>query len=251
MHFLTPLQQEKLLYFSREQEAIAVYENNRYRWMSFSEVVQSMMLKSRPWKLTLPHHRVLLLPLLFCQPTQIIELGLGGGNLLRFLKKIVPDIPLLTVEYSQTVIDCFLLYFNPLPQDNIIIHDDVFHWFENNPPTAGQWYIYDIYQQQQVPEHNQQTLLQLLAQELPETTCFSINLPDVSSLELQLITTQLSANQPNHRLFYFTVPQYCNIVIHLLAKQWLDEYSDPLNKNGLPFTLIQHWLKDWQSGHEL
>ena len=251
MQLPTQFQQEKLLYFNRGQEAISVYENAYYRWMNFSGILQSLMLKSRPWQLTLPHHSVLLLPLLFHRPSQIIELGLGGGNLLRFLKKTIPELRLTSIEYNQQVIDCFLRYFNPLYQTNTIIHADIHRWFDQTRTNADSWIIYDIYQPPKVPGNNGNTLIQLLAKTLTPKTCFSINLPEPSAPELTLLLEQLKAWLPSHRVYYFTVARYRNVVIQLLPALW--DTKDPAFTTGsyVPPKLIPAWLKCWQAGKAL
>ncbi|WP_281559384.1 hypothetical protein [Thalassomonas sp. RHCl1] len=250
MRLPTQFQQKKLLYFNQEREAISVYENAYYRWITCSRVLQSLMLKSRPWQLTLPHHNALLLPLLFFRPKQVIELGLGGGNLSRFLKKIAPAIDLLTIEYEQNVIDCFLRYFNPLSQENQIIHADINHWFKHHSSGKHSWIIYDIYQPPKVPNNPPDTLLQLLLKTLTPDSCFSINLPEPSTPELTLLLKQLSHRHTSHRLYYFTVARYRNVIIQLLPKSWQLNGTGYLAGGYLPPKLIPPWLKCWQAGQE-
>lgn len=250
MRLPTQFQQKKLLYFNQEREAICVYENTYYRWITCSRVLQSLMLKSRPWQLTLPHHNTLLLPLLFFRPSQVIELGLGGGNLSRFLKKIIPAVDLLTIEYEQNVIDCFLRYFNPLSQKNNIIHADINHWFKHHSPGEHSWIIYDIYQQPKVLNNPQDTLLQALIKTFPPNCCFSINLPEPSAPELSLLLKQLRCWQTSHRLYYFTVARYRNVIIQLLPKSWQVNKVKALTQGYLPPKLIPPWFKYWQAGEE-
>ncbi|WDE04715.1 hypothetical protein SG34_025875 [Thalassomonas viridans] len=251
MRLPTQFQQEKLLYFNQGQEAISVYENSYYRWLNFSGILQSLMLKSRPWQLTLPHHNTLLLPLLFYRPKQVIELGLGGGNLLRFLKKVMPAIDLISIEYQQSVIDCFQHYFNPEDRSSILIHADIRHWFHHHSPGGNNWIIYDIYQQQEVPDNNRNILLQLLAKTLTPDSCFSINLPEPSSPELALLLQELRVWLPSHRVYYFTVSRYRNIIIHLLPLACTPDKPAPLSTSYLPPKLIPPWLKCWQAGKVL
>jgi len=99
--------QGRLVYLSNTADQITISENEHYRWLAFDDVIQSVMHLRCPEKLTLPHHYAALLPLLFFKPKKIIELGLGGGNLSRFLSTLHPDIHVLSIELSQTVIACF------------------------------------------------------------------------------------------------------------------------------------------------
>ncbi|WDE11198.1 hypothetical protein [Thalassomonas haliotis] len=250
MRLPTQFRQKQLLYFHQQQEAISVYENAYYRWLTCSRVLQSLMLKSRPWQLTLPHHNTLLLPLLFFRPNRVIELGLGGGNLSRFLKKIAPAIDLVTIEYQQNVIDCFLKFFNPQSQENRIIHADINHWFGHHSPDGHNWIIYDIYQQPKVANRPPNTLLQLLVTTLTPDSCFSINLPEPSAPELTLLLKQLRCWKSSHRLYYFTVARYRNVIIQLLPKSWPINGAKAVSESYLPPKLIPPWLKCWQAGKE-
>ena len=246
------IQQGKMLYFNPLEQAISISENHYYRWICFADILQSIMLKSRLWWLTLPHQTALLLPLLFCQPKNIIELGLGGGNICRFLKKITPDTPLLSLEHNQTVINCFHSYFNPDSVPTNIICTDIDNWFSQDHSFTQEWLIYDIYQQQSIKEKNEPLLMRFIKQHLTSSACVSINIPDPSPPELSIILQQLRHWQPSHRVFYFSVAKYRNIIIHLLPKAWVNVNTQESNLHSyLPKGLSRHWLKFWRYGKEI
>ena len=90
MKLVKHIQQGQLIYFTQNNDSISVSENQHYRWLTFDNVVQSMMLKRQPWQLTFPHQISLLSPLLFFKPQEVVEFGLGGGNLARFLLHYLP-----------------------------------------------------------------------------------------------------------------------------------------------------------------
>jgi spermidine synthase len=113
MKLVKNIQQGQLSYYTQNDDSISVSENQHYRWLAFDNVVQSMMLKRKPSQLTFPHQISLLSPLLFFRPKKVVEFGLGGGNLARFLLHYLPDLTLHTIEYSQEVIECFERFFNP------------------------------------------------------------------------------------------------------------------------------------------
>ena len=125
--------QGQLVYLSNDADQITVCENKYYRWLAFDDVIQSVMQIRCPEKLTLPHHYAVLMPLLFFKPQRVIELGLGGGNISRFLTALHNDLAVLSVELSRNVINCFDQFFNPL-QHNITI--------ENNRFVSGDYGIY-------------------------------------------------------------------------------------------------------------
>jgi len=249
--------QGKLLYLSQGDEAISVSENEHYRWLAFThggteQVIQSVMHKRKPYQLTLPHQTALLLPLLFFRPTNIVELGLGGGNLDRFLTHLSADITLQSIEYSNTVISCFKRYFNP---DNAIVNiqnNDSKQWLAQQGDNKPDWLICDIYQtqQQSVAETNKQ--LSALIDSIDSNSCLSINLPDASDDEVNLCLTVLQQLQSDHHIYYFHIPNYLNIVVQLIPKHWQTTRLLKRNKNSyLPRRLFLPWRNFWRHGNEV
>jgi len=112
MQLAKHIAQGNLLYLSQSNQRLSVSENAYYRWLAFAspegeQVIQSVMLKRKPWRLTLPHQTALMLPLLFFKPNRIVELGLGGGNIQRFISHLSSAITIDSVEHYSEVIDCF------------------------------------------------------------------------------------------------------------------------------------------------
>lgn len=94
------IEQGRLLYFTRNPDAISVCENKHFRWLAFDSVIQSVMNIRLPNQLTLPHHYGLLLPLRYYNPTNVIEFGLGGGNISRFINANLIHIKHKVIELS-------------------------------------------------------------------------------------------------------------------------------------------------------
>ena len=113
MKLATHLQQSKLIYLEKYNEEISVMENEHYISLMIGKVVQSIMLKRLPHKLTIPHHYFLTLPLLFMSPKHVVELGLGGGNLVRFLNRWVPNINVTRLNTIETLLNAST-YFSTL-----------------------------------------------------------------------------------------------------------------------------------------
>ena len=112
------INQGSLLYLDQLNERLAISENNHFRWLAFDNVIQSIMHRRLPANLTLPHHTALMLPLLFFKPQNMLEFGLGGGNIARFIKQLNPTVKFTSIERSASVINAFKQFFNP---DNIEI----------------------------------------------------------------------------------------------------------------------------------
>jgi spermidine synthase len=252
MQLAKHLAQGRLVYLSQQQDAITISENDSYRWMAFSDVVQSVMHKRNPWQLTLPHQVALLLPLLFFKPIRIIELGLGGGNLTRFLQHLSIEIVLTTIEHSQCVIDSFEQHFNPKKEDIDIIFADGITWLAQQNASDIDWIICDVYQSQELGFDCIVKQLETLTSKLDPQACLSINLPDISDHDINLCLTILQQLQSNHHITYFNIPNYLNIIIHLTPKHWQLHRLIKRNKQSyLPHVTLYRWRKFWPHGQQL
>jgi len=238
----------QIIYYHQGNELLSVSENQFYRWLCFDDVVQSVMLKSKPWRLTLPHQTALMLPLLFIQPEKIIELGLGGGNLARFLKHHLPQLQLYTVEYLQPVIDCFSQYFNPEMKTFNIQNSAALDWIYHHKSLKADWVICDIY-------HSQQTISDsiMLTNNILKTAnkgaVLSLNLPNPSDDEINYFLQKLRQEYPEREIVYFHIPNYLNIIIHIFPTS-LKISNGRLSTAGslLPSILIKRWGTFWRHG---
>jgi spermidine synthase len=249
--------QGKLLYLSQGEENLSVSENEYFRWLAFNndegeQVIQSVMHKRKPWQLTLPHQTAMLLPLLFFKPQNIVELGLGGGNIDRFLAYTDPNISITSIEYSAIVIENFSRYFNPEKAKVAIIHLDSNDWLAQAEKVPLDWLICDVYQQKE--QNFDETIKQLecLIDNINSESCLSINLPDATDNEVNLCLTVLQQLSSEHNIIYFHIPNYLNIVIHLIPKHWQTFKLLKRNKNSyLPRRLFLQWRKFWLHGKEV
>lgn len=256
MQLVKHVAQGKLTYLSQAKETISVSENEHYRWLAFSynndePVIQSVMLKRKPWKLTLPHQTALMLPLLFFKPNSVVELGLGGGNIQRFINKVSAEIALHSIEHNSVVIDCFNQYFNPQNAQVHVIHSDSKQWLQHNNVDFD-WYICDIYQQEIQSYNNTISQLEHITANINPTTCLSINLPDATDNEINLLLTILKQISTHHEITYFHIPNYLNIIIHLIPKQWQTYKRIKRNKHSyLPENTFSRWRGFWQHGKKV
>ena len=248
--------QGKLTYLNQDKEAISVSENEHYRWLAFAcnkdeQVIQSVMLKRKPWKLTLPHQTALMLPLLFFKPKNVVELGLGGGNIQRFLSNISTEITLNSIEHNSVVIDCFNRYFNPQNNQVHVIYSDSKQWLQDNNVDYD-WYICDVYQQEIQSYNNTVNQLEHITAKIKSNTCLSINLPDATDIEVNLLLSILNQISADHEITYFHIPNYLNIVIHLIPKQWQTYKRIKRNKHSyLPQNTFSRWKRFWQHGKKI
>lgn len=242
------IQQGQLSYFTQSDELISVSENDHYRWLAFDDVVQSMMLKRQPWRLTFPHQISLLSPLLFFRPKQVVEFGLGGGNLARFLLHYLPDLTLHTVEYSQEVIDCFERFFNPQMTNVNLHHNSALDWLHFNKRIKPDWFICDIYQSSQSIDDSL-ILTKNILKKVGGQAVLSMNLPSPSNDEINYFLAELKRLAPDKHLIYFHIPHYLNVIIHLLPKDMVNDADTELSVNAvLPKRTVKRWRAYWRHG---
>ncbi|MBA6293089.1 hypothetical protein H4J58_05625 [Colwellia sp. MB3u-70] len=239
--------QGQLVYLSNTTDQITISENAHYRWLAFDDVIQSVMHLRCPEKLTLPHHYAALMPLLFFQPNQVVELGLGGGNLSRFLSALQPNIQVTSIELSQTVIECFQHYFNPQQQKIVIENSEALAWLQQRQcpeKSSADWLICDVYQHHANSFQSRVTLLTALIDNLQDDACLTLNLPDLDDQEINLCLTILRQLQSSHHIIYFHIPRYLNVIIHLLPKHWMINNLKKRSKTSyLPATQYLRWRK--------
>ena len=257
MQLVKHIKQGRVLYFTKSEELITINENDYYRWIAFGDVIQSIMNKRKPYLLTLPHHIAMLLPLIFFRPKLIVELGLGGGNFARYLSQLNEEITFTSIERNQHVIQNFYQYFNPLQSSVKVIHQCAEGWIKakNSQRPSDKdidWLICDIYQQQLTSFKETIDLLEVFMTAVTPNTCFSLNLPDANHTEINLCLTVLQQLQTNHRVVYFYVPNYLNIVIHLLPLHWpIDKKINWSRYSYLNKRVFSRWTKYWQHLNEI
>ncbi|VAW71819.1 hypothetical protein MNBD_GAMMA12-1490 [hydrothermal vent metagenome] len=101
---------------------IKVFENNLFRWLCFEDekIIQSCMLKEDPAKLNLPYQPFMMMWQLFFnrQPSSACLLGLGGGDMARYLGQQFPLVKLLVVEQDPDVAKLASEFFLLNPDQN-------------------------------------------------------------------------------------------------------------------------------------
>ncbi|MBD3669778.1 MAG: hypothetical protein HUJ29_03315 [Gammaproteobacteria bacterium] len=102
-----------------EGDGFVVYENESYRWLSCRNVpLHSAVNLERPYEPILPHQAPMLTALLYqVQPRQVLCIGLGGGEIVRFFQRYHPQTRLHVIEKSNTVTHLFNRYFNMVETD--------------------------------------------------------------------------------------------------------------------------------------
>lgn len=245
MKLITQLKSSKILCLDKvEQLTVTVAENAHYRWLSFGDVIQSVMLKRNAHLLTLPHQVALCLPLLWFQPKTIVELGLGGGNFRRFIQSLSSKTQVISIEPEKKVIELFLEYFNPENNAHNIINQPAEKYLKDPSRQPHEWLINDVYPNKKVLNK----VLENGALIKNNLNVISINLPNFSEDEIEQVLQRLIPLKNTFDIRYFEIPQYSNMIIHLVAKDILArrEFNPDLRDYQQ-----KRWLSFWQEGIQI
>jgi len=109
---------------------LEVREDAGLRWMHYNNgSVETVMSLSEPSNPVLAYAQAMMSFLLFQQqPEHILNLGLGGGSIIRFCDKFLPTSAITTVEINPDVVDVCQLYFHTETNGSNIIIDDGEHY---------------------------------------------------------------------------------------------------------------------------
>lgn len=102
---------QQLVWFQSGPPRLEITEEGSFLCLYLDGIMQSKMNQLAP-AATLSGH---LLPILHSlqqlKPGSVLQLGLGGGDINRFITTTLPHTKLLTVEMNQTVIDAYQHFF--------------------------------------------------------------------------------------------------------------------------------------------
>ncbi len=96
-----------------EGNSIRVYDNSKYRWLSFDGVsIQSLLSLEDPGEVMLPYIRAMLQCLaLKPMASHILNLGFGCGTIERFISRHFPAVTVDSVESSPDIVSIARQYF--------------------------------------------------------------------------------------------------------------------------------------------
>lgn len=208
------LTQGTLEYLNQDELTIAVYRNDEYRWLLIDNVLQSLMLINSPAKLTMPHHIKLTQLLAEVNVKRVVEFGLGGGNLCRYLAKTHPSMQITSIEYSAVVVDIFHQFFNPENIDVDIENIDAFHYLNTMKTESVDWLIYDIFSHQLDNFSREDKLINQLHRVLINKGWLSLNLTGIDNSGLSWLKQRLH-ERFNSVPVILTIDGFKNTIVHV------------------------------------
>jgi len=87
---------------------IKVFENSLFRWICLEDeqAIQSCMLKDQPTSLILPYQQFMMMWQLLLRektPASVCLMGVGGGDIVRYLSHTFPALDLLAVDHDPEI----------------------------------------------------------------------------------------------------------------------------------------------------
>lgn len=130
---LEPEESEILYSGEIDNQSLEVRQWEQYRWMHLGDSsVQSLINLDALDQVMLPNIQALLSTLLFCpESKRLLNLGLGGASLERYLDSKWPDIKLKSVESNEKIITLAENFFF-LPEAVDVVHDTAEHFMANH-----------------------------------------------------------------------------------------------------------------------
>jgi len=234
MYFIRNASDATILYETPSDiTGLKVLDDSKYRWIQTkNNCIQSAMRLSANWQLVLPYYPGLLSALLFKQdPENIFLIGLGGGELARYLNHCLPQARLTALEKNQDIIKVFQAHFNP---DNIqidIINADICHWqMDNNKPYD--LVVLDVYGDKALPDClYEEALYQQCYKQLSDDGILAANLAVKDEQEAVLILTKIRKVFNQHVMF-LSVEDHSNLIV-LAFKKALHEFDRELLRSNV------------------
>ncbi|GHE94106.1 hypothetical protein [Thalassotalea profundi] len=242
------LAQGNIIYFHAGEQQVSVADNFHYRWLSLNGIVQSVMLNRKPWQLTLPHQLAMVLPLQFFTPKNILELGLGGGALNRYIKFLIPKSQFTSVELSREIVACYTQLFNPDNHTLNIINSSADRWLEAQCALDFDWIVMDIFlsiEDSVISFH----MIDNLLYKNQNQSLITLNLPNENEQKIEVLLKKLKLF-PNIHVVYFNVPHYKNIVLHIIPITLMSEFNNKKTASIAPYK-VKRWQYFWQQGIHL
>ena len=102
---------QQLVWFQSGPPRLELTEEGPFLCLYLDGIMQSKMNQLAPAATLSAHFVPILNSLQRLKPASVLQLGLGGGDINRFITTVLPKTQLATVELNQTVIDIYRDFF--------------------------------------------------------------------------------------------------------------------------------------------
>jgi len=106
--------------YKSEQAELRIFENKIFRWLCFDDeqAIQSCMLLAEPAKLILPYQQFMMMWQLLQGENTLTTaslLGIGGGDIIRYLQRAFPLMKIVAVDNEPQIAQIASKYFRVQP----------------------------------------------------------------------------------------------------------------------------------------
>lgn len=246
-----PLSGEHCYHCEIDSFSLQVREDKYWRWLLFqsdqideacgSTPIQSLMYRSDPSRLIPAYMQVMCSGLAFLGDArgEILQLGLGGGAINRFLLQQLKIKNLVTVERHRAIIDIYRQYFSadPAEKSESVIEETADHFLQYYEGQAFDYIIIDLFDQRGLPDYCYTSeFYQSLRAKLENHGMLAINIPFWKQETLQKLFIALRKHFPV--VSFAEIPEHQNLVLFasqskLVAdKKYLRKLDDLLDINA-------------------
>lgn len=213
---LSDLNDPTLLYeYKDDADHITVFENHTYRWIQTGDGnIQSAMNKALPCQPVLPYLPAILSALLFAEtPASCLVVGLGGGELIRYINHYLPQSKLAAIENNTVMADIFNEYFSTQQTCFDLFKHDICDFTHNPCEKLHDIIFVDVFGNNNLPTcFYQPSLYQHLSRLITDEGVLAINLAVRSEREaLELL--KLIRESFQRRTLCLSVDQHMNLVV--------------------------------------
>ncbi|MBN3563591.1 hypothetical protein [Aliamphritea spongicola] len=226
--------------------SLRVLEKNNIRWLQLDDhYLQAAMDTGEPARPVFAYVQAMMMSLLLGnEPRSLLNLGIGGGAVERFVTKHLPGCEIVSVEFNAHVLAAAHQYF-ALPKNVKVIETDAFEYLQQSTERYDLICV-DLFGSDRCQDRLQEESLWLnLYERMSATGCLTVNLL-LTEQEVLLQVVTIIRQYFSH-VVIFHMEDFENVVIYCrhqpcTAAAVLKSNADDLTECwGLDFkTLLNH-----------
>ncbi|VAW91269.1 hypothetical protein MNBD_GAMMA22-2687 [hydrothermal vent metagenome] len=200
---------------------LTIEENGSYRWIRDNDTAYySILDKSKPERLVLPYLQSMMAVLMFvCEIKSILVLGAGGGALLRYFNKYLPQSILVGIDNDHRIIEATNKYFlNQQWNSPLIKNTDAMSFILQASQEHYDLIFVDLFSYGAIPDFFSDVEFYQQCKQSLGSGVIAFNLIIESEADFKLIMSHL-LQVFNKRCLCLTVNNYKNIIVLAFSEQ--------------------------------